>query len=311
MSGFLKADWLSDPPISTCGTGVSRPAAEGPLPHRGHAAIGCCWTLSRVIRWGTTRYLKVINKRHVVSISLLYVQGIWHAKRRASLPPEHVCTQTLWYWYTCMHRATETHILQSKIGCSAIPSPCCPLFQMCLRPLLQICLRIQYWNETFGWMFTATFSMEKKNRCVCMWMKGSLRQFLGAFLLKLFRKLLHDVLVLGLLCSSVCTVCVRACVCVCVCVCVWEWACRHVPKQVINQRKSVTLSSAWKHLCSLRQDWFISERPMSCSRASLLITSARFNKLYAGDSSCAAKAIVVISNGSKNINNTLVQNVVW
>lgn len=39
------------------------------------------------------------------------------------------------------------------------------------------------------------------------------------------------------------------------------------------------------------------------------MTSARFNKLYEGDSSCAPKAIVLISNGTVIIGNTVVQKV--
>ena len=100
--------------------------------------------------------------------------------------------------------------------------------------------------------------------------------------------------------------------CVCaVSVCVSTQTRRHVIRQVINQCKSVTLSRAmkWKPLCSLKPDWFISERPKCRSRAALLITSAPFNKLYEGNSSRTAKGTVVISNGRKSINNTLVQNV--
>lgn len=69
-------------------------------------------------------------------------------------------------------------------------------------------------------------------------------------------KLLHDVQAQGLLCVTVFTVCVRV------------WACRHVSKRVINQSKSVTLSSPWKHLCSLEPHWFISERCCSRSKVS-------------------------------------------
>lgn len=58
-----------------------------------------------------------------------------------------------------------------------------------------------------------------------------------------------------------CVYCMRACVYMCVRV----WACRHVLRQVINQCKRVTLSSAWKPLCSLKPDWFLSGGPRAAA----------------------------------------------
>lgn len=113
----------------------------------------------------------------------------------------------------------------------------------------------------------------------------------GAFMLKLFWKLLHDVQATGLYCVSVCAVCM----CVSVQTCL---------RQVINRCNRVTLSLAWKPLCSVKPDSFQrGQSPAAEQRQSLNSPPLNSINSFEGNSSHTAKEIVVISNVSKNINN--------
>lgn len=181
----------------------------------------------------------LIDKRQYV-ISLLEMW--WKGKRC----PAYIHSYR--HTYIQYTRSRPSHI-ESKSGCSVITLLCSPPF---------LPHEALHWNEKSCRMFTTTLSTGKKNRCVCMWMKGSLRQrFVGLFCWNYYLKIASWCPGPGAVMCD-CVYCMRACV----------WACRHVSKRVINQSKSVTLSSPWKHLCSLEPHWFISERCCSGARVS-------------------------------------------
>lgn len=168
---------------------------------------------------------------------------------------------------------------------------CCPPFQMSFRPLVQKCLGFCTEMKTQRNVYSYFVNGKEKQMCLHVNERKFETFFGGLFSWNYSENCFMMSRTWGCY-VWVCTVCVH------VCMCVRVWACRHVLKWVINQSKSVTLSSAWKRLCSLKPDWFISASPKCRSTASLVITLPRFNKPYVGDSSRTAKAFVVISNSS-------------
>lgn len=109
--------------------------------------------------------------------------------------------------------------------------------------LLRKCLK--FWTEMKMQqnVYSYFVSGKRKTDVLWMWTKGSLRHFWGLFCWNYSENCFMMSRSWGLY-MWVCVCCMCACICVCACVCVW--ACRHGSRQVINQHKCVTLSSAWK-----------------------------------------------------------------